>query len=111
MLWKKDGIPERKYKSYISENWFEKRSNQEYVKENPRERIGNRDDAVKQYHISEKKRKKEMKDLKNQNKVLVSTTKLLGSRLELKKIKKIYTKAYKNHDYSSRNSSSSDSYY
>ena len=72
--------------------------------------LGNRADSVKYYKKSEHTWKKELKALKNQNKMLFIIAKKSGSRRELKNIKKIKAKAYKKCRCSSRNSSRSDSY-
>ena len=57
--------------------------------------MGSRDEDVKQYKKSKNKRKKELKDLKNQNKMLYSIAKKTGLRREINKIKKIKAKSCK----------------
>ena len=51
--------------------------------------VGSRADTVKQYKKSENKWKKELKALKNQNKMLYSIVKNSGSRIEIINIDKI----------------------
>ena len=65
--------------------------------------LGNSSYAFKHYQKTEKKWKRDLKDLKKQNKILFSMFKRLGSHRELKKIKKIKTKAYTKSSYSSSN--------
>ena len=109
VLLNKAGVPDHNWKSKNSKNYFGKRSNQVSVKVGLRGTLGNRSAAVQQYHKSEKKCKRGLKALKKQNKMLFSMSKLFGSRREFKKIKNICVKKYKKHDYSSSNSSISDS--
>ena len=72
--------------------------------------MGIRDDTVKQYKKSKKKFNKELKALKNHNKILYSIANKYGSRSEIKKIKNIQRKASKKVRNSSSGSSSDGSY-
>ena len=58
--------------------------------------LGDRADTVKHYKKSEQKWKKELKSLKNQNKMLFRIAEKSGSHHEMKNIKKIRTKASNN---------------
>ena len=80
-------------------NILEKRSDQHYIKNGLGGALGNRADAVNQYKNSEHKWKKELKALKNQNKMLYSIAKNFGSRRELKNINNIKAEAYKKRRY------------
>ena len=71
--------------------------------------LGNRYSSAKQYQKSDKKYKMEMKYIKKQNNIIFGMANLSDSRHELKKIKKIYAKAPKKHDYPRSDRSSSDS--
>ena len=84
VLCKKAGMPEKKYMLHSSENCFGKRYNQQYIKDVLGGGLGNRANTLKQYKNSEHKLKKELKALKNQNKMLYSIAKNFGSRRELK---------------------------
>ena len=70
--------------------------------------LGNRSTADNQYRNSNKNWKRELEPLNKQNKMLFSMTKPSGSCRELKKIKKIRSKASKKHEYSISNISISD---
>ena len=89
----------------IFENCFGKNSDQQSIKDVLGGELGHRDNVVKQYKTSKQKRKKELKDIRKQNKMFYSISKKSGSRRELKNIKKIKDKASKNHSYSIRDSS------
>ena len=75
--------------------------------------MGSISEAVKQYMRSEYKSKKELKALKNKNKILYRITKKSVSHREIKRIKNIRDKASKNlrHDSSDSFSDESDSDY
>ena len=105
MLCKKTVIPKKKYKSYSSKNCFGKISDQELVKDGLVGSLGNRADAVKYYHKTEKKWKQELKSLKNQKKIIFIMANKSVSRREIKKIKKIKTNSYRKRSYSSSGSS------
>ena len=83
---KKSGIPEWKWKSHSSNNWFFERSYHASVKNVLGGALGKKAEFVKQYQKSEKNRKKDSEGLNKQNKMLFSMTKRLGSPRELKKI-------------------------
>ena len=68
----------------------------------------NRNEDVKQLYKYENKWKRELKDLKNQSKMIYSMAKRCIPRCELNKIKKIHAKVFKKNDSSSRSSFSSD---
>ena len=97
----------------VLRNVLSKRSNQKTTKVGLGGPMGSRDEAMKQYKKSGSKWKKELADLKKQNKMLYSIAKKSGSSREVKKIKKIRNKASKRRCDDSRNSSSdkSDSNY
>ena len=105
-------MPERKYMLHSSENCFDKRSDQQSIKDGLGGDLGNRADALKQYKNSEHKWKKELKSLNNQNKNMYSIAKKSGFLREPKNIKNIKAKAFNESSYSSSDSSSvrSDSY-
>ena len=63
--------------------------------------IGSRNPAAEQHKKSENKRKKELKALKKQNKMLYSIAKKSSSPREIKKIKKIRAEAIKETNSSS----------
>ena len=67
--------------------------------------MGSLTDAVKQYKKYENKWKKELKYLKNQNKMLYIIANKSGWRREIKKINKILSKASKNGSDSSSDDS------
>ena len=69
----------------------------------------NRAESVKQYKNSKGKWKKDIKSLKNQNKLLYIISKKSGSRREIKKINNIRSKASKKRRDGSIDSSSEDS--
>ena len=70
--------------------------------------LGNRTDAVNHYQKTEKKRKREMKDLKKNN-IIYIMVKKSGSRCDPKKIKKTNNKSPKECSYSRSDDSISDS--
>ena len=70
--------------------------------------ISSRNHNVQQHKKSEKKWKKELKALKDQNKMLYSIAKNSGSRCEIQKIQKIRKEASKD-TYSSSEDWDSDS--
>ena len=89
MPYKKAGMHERKYKSHTSENIFGHGSDQESIKEGLGGSLGNRNSAVKQFHKSEKKWKRELKSLKKQKKMLYIMENIYRTHREMKKIKNI----------------------
>ena len=111
MLYKKVGIPERKYKSHSSENYFGKGSKHKSNRNILGGSLGNRNEAVKKFQKYAKKWRRELKSLKKQNKIIFRMTKRSGSHHELKKIKNIRSKAPMNNESSNNSSSSSDSDY
>ena len=92
--------------SYRSEDYFGKRYEQKSIKDGLGVPLGSRSDDVKHYMNSENKWKKEVKDLKKQNKIIYIFSKKFCSRLELENIKKIRAKASKKRGDSIINSSS-----
>ena len=80
VLCNKAGITEWKYIPHSSGDCFGKRSDQNSIKDGLEGSLGSRDDATKQYKNSEHKWKKELKALKNQNKMLYSIARKPGSR-------------------------------
>ena len=104
-------MPEKKCILHSSENCFGKLSDQHSIKECLVGYLGNRADSVNNYKKSEHKWNKDLKVLKNQNKMLYRISKKSGSRRELKKIKNIKSKAYKKCSYSISKSSISGSDY
>ena len=66
VLCKKAEIPERKYKSHSSENYFGCSYYQEPTKEGLGGSLGNMNYAVKQFQKSENKRKRDLKYLSKQ---------------------------------------------
>ena len=95
MIYKGSGITERKYMLHSAEDYFGNRTNQKTIKDGLVGPTRSRAEAVNQYKKSESKRRKELKALNNQNKIIFSITKKSGSRSERKKIKKIREKASK----------------
>ena len=95
--------------SHSSEKCFGKCSDQQSIKEVLGGALYNRADAIKHYKKYEHKWKKELKALKNKNKIIFIIDKKYGARRELKKIKNIKAKAYKKRSYSSSDCSSSES--
>ena len=88
VLFKKALMPERKYMSHSAEDFTDVRTNQ-FIKYGMLGPVRIRYDAVKQHNKSEKKWKKEIKALKEQNKMIYSISKKSGSRREIKKIRNI----------------------
>ena len=103
VLCKKSGMPEPKYISHSSENWFGKRPNHESLKKWLGGNLGNRDVAVKKFKNSKKKCKEDLKSLKKQNKMLYSISRRTGSHRDIKNIKKIRSNMSKKYE-SSRSS-------
>ena len=108
VLFKKSGIPERKYTSHSAKDFTGVRTNWtiKYGMGGP---VVSRTDSVKHYKKSEKKRKKELKAIKKHNKMLYSISKKSGLLREIKNIKKIRAKAYNKGSNSSSDDSDSDS--
>ena len=106
MLWNMTGMPDRKYKSHISRNWFGKISDQQYVKDGLGGALVNKADSIKHYKKSEQKWKMYLRSLKKQNKMIFSMAKKSGSRRYIKEIK---VKSSKKCSYYSSNISSNDS--
>ena len=85
---------------------FRKHTNQKTIKDGRGEPMGIRDEAVKQYKKSKSKRKKYLKALKKQKKILFRIANNSGSRRELKNTKNIREKSSKKRcNYSSDSSS------
>ena len=100
MLYKKVGIPERKYASHSAKDFTGVRTKRS-IKDVMKGPIGSRTNYVQQYKKSEKKWKKDLKYLQKQNKMLYRISKKSGLRREIKKIKKIREKASKKTSISS----------
>ena len=103
-------MTKQKYMLHITGGFFGKHSNHKSVKDGMVIRLGNKDEAVKQFKKFKNKWKKELKALKKQNKTLYSIFKKSGLRRELKNIKNIKAKVSKKRRCSSRNCSR-DKYY
>ena len=88
-------MPEQKYISHSAEDCFGKRSNQKAIRDGLGGRIGSRAEALKQYNHSDSTWKKELKALKNQNKMLYKIAKKSVLCREINNIKKIRAKASK----------------
>ena len=108
VICKKAGMPERKYISHSADDCTGVRTNRP-IKYGMVIPMGIRNEAVKQYNKPEKYLRKELKALKNHNKMLYRITKKYGSCCDIKKIKKIREKASKKTRKSSRDDSDSDS--
>ena len=108
MIYKKVVIPEPKYKSHRSENCFGRTYDQESIKEGLGRSLGNRNYVVKKLQKSKNKWKRELRSLKKQDKILYSTAKRSRICRDMKKTKKIYTKAPNQKYSSNRSISSSD---
>ena len=108
VLCKKEGMPERKYTSHSAEDCTGVRTSRS-IKCGMGGPMGSRNDAVKQYKKSENKWKKELKYLKNQNKMIYSIANKSGSRREIKNINNIRAKYSKKTSKSSSDDSNSDS--
>ena len=107
----KAGMSEQKYMSYSAEDCFGESSNQKTINDVLGGPMGSRAESVTQYKRSESKWKKYIKAIKNQDKMLYSIANKSVSRREIKNIKKIRDKAFKNLCGDSRNSSSDYSDY
>ena len=94
-------MPEFKWKSHRSENFFRKRSEQNSINYGLVGPLGNRDNAANHYHKTELKWKGELKFIKNKNKMLFGMENESISRRNIKKIKNIKVKASKKCSYSS----------
>ena len=112
MMCKKSGMPERKWKSHSSENFFSKRSDRASIKDGLVGALGNWADAVKHYRKPEKKCKRELKALNKQNNMIYRMAKKYSSCREIKSTNKIKSSSSKNCSYyiSDISSSDSDSY-
>ena len=104
-------MPDLKYKLHSSEIFFWKISDQEFIKEELVESLGNRATAFKKYQKYESKWKRELKGLKKHNKMLFSMSNWSGSRHELNVKNKIRSKSSKKYDSFSSDISSSDDDY
>ena len=104
-------MPDQNYMSHRSENCFVKRSYQQSIREVLGVDLCNSNDAVKHYKKSEHKWNKELKYLKNKNKILFSIGMNSGLWCKLKKINSIKAKYSKKRSYSISNISISDSDY
>ena len=96
--------------SNSAEYWFGNRYDQNSIKDGLRGPLGGRAEAVKPCKKYENERKKELKALKKQNKMLYIIAKNFGLRYKLKKIKKIKNKDSKKHCDSSSDYSSDQFY-
>ena len=93
---------------HSSGNLFGKRFDQQYNKEGPEGALCNRDDSVKHYNKYEHKRIKDLKALKNNNKITYSIARKPVLRCELKNTyQNIKAKDSKKCSYSNSKSSSS----
>ena len=108
LICKKSGMHEQNYMSYSSDNCFGKIYNQNTIKEGLLEALVNKADSVKHYKKFEHKWKRELKSLKNQNKIIFIIVNNSVSRRELNKIKNIRAKASKKGSYYISNISISD---
>ena len=88
-------MPDHKYASHSAKDCTGVRSKR-FIKDGMGGPIGIRTHVVQHNNKSENKWKKELKALKNQNKMLYRISKKSISRHEIKKIKKIRTEASKN---------------
>ena len=100
VIYKKAGICEYNYASHSTKDCTGVRTKRS-IKYVMGVSIGSRTHSVQQHKKSEKKCKKDLKSLKNQNKMLYSISKKSGLRREIKKIKKIREKASKKTSISS----------
>ena len=94
VLCKNSGMPNCKYTLHSAEDFTGVCTNRS-IKDVLGRPMGSRTYSVKQYKKSENKRKKELKALNKQNKMIYGIAKKSGSRREIKKIKKIRAKASK----------------
>ena len=92
--------------SHSDEDCFGKRTNQKTINDVLGGPMESRAESMKQYNKYESKRKKDIKALKKQNKMLFIISKKSGSYRELKKIKNIRAKSAKKRRNDSSNSSS-----
>ena len=100
VLCKKAGRHERKYASHITKDCTGVRTKRS-IKDGMGGPIESRTHDVQQNKKSEKKWKKDLKALRNQNKMLYSISKKSGLRREINKIKNIRAEASKETYYSS----------
>ena len=98
LLCKKNWMTASKWKLHSSKNCFENFPTRHLSKKGLGGTLGNWAAAVKQYHKSENKCKREVKPIKKYNKMIFSMAKWSGSCHELKKIKKIHAKASNKYD-------------
>ena len=103
VLFKKAGMPKKKYMPHSTGDFFGNHSNHKSVKDGLVIHLGNKDEAVKQFKKSKNKWKKELKSLKKQNKMLYSIAKKSGLRHKLNNIKNIKAKASNKRSYYSSN--------
>ena len=108
VLCKKSVMPERKFKSHISEECFWRRFYQESIKEGLGKILVNNNKDVKNFQKSKKKCKRELKYIKKQN-YIYSMVMSSSTRCELKKIKKVRAKVSNNNELSSISRYRSDS--
>ena len=94
VLFKKEGIPERKFASHSSDDCTGVRTKRS-IKDGMVGPIGGRTHAVQYHNKSENKWKKELKALKNQNNMLYIIAEKSSSRRDIKKIKNIKSEASK----------------
>ena len=107
MLWKKSVILEVKHKPHSSENFFGKRSGQEYIREGLGGNLENKDKAVKYFQNTRNKCKREIKALKKNKKYIMAKHTIFY--YDLKFIKNIRSKVSK-YESSISDSSSRDFY-
>ena len=100
LIWNKAGMPERKYTSHSAEYFIGARIKR-LIKDVMVGTMVSRNNDVQQYKKSKNKWKKELKDLKKQNKMLYSISNKSDSRCDIKNINKIRSK------YSKKTSESS----
>ena len=87
-------MPEHKYTLHNAKDFTGVR-NKDPIKDGMRGPMVSSNNAVQHYKKSEKKWKKDLKALKNQNNIIYSISKKSGLRREIKKTKKIREKASK----------------
>ena len=91
VIFKKSGMPERKYTLHSAEDCTGLHTNQ-LIKDGLGGTMESRTVYLKKYKKSENKWKKEMKALKNQNKMIYSISNKSSLRRDINKIKKIRSK-------------------